>query len=208
MQCDDNILIIDVSNERSSLIRRVEYYCQEKYLAVYLRYQQEPVIYQDVGLNHFEEFKTQPSIGKYYLHYIKQNFKQFKPSTMSEKRKPKGINIAKNAVRWIDWSLDVTKINKDWLVQGEKGGVYLNGKLRMLPDGTVDKFECLGFMVQSVPSDVYKAAEAQEKGSGKKIDGIILGNAKELEWDRDNEGQPGVAAPSGIGDEVKDDLPF
>jgi len=202
-----DILVIDVPNERSSLIRRVEYYVDEKYLAVYLRYKNEPVIYEGIPLTHFEEFKTQESIGKYYLHYIKPNFKQFKPSNMAEKQKPKGINIAKNEVRWIDISIDVQKINKEWLVQGEKG-VYLNLKLRMLPDGTVDKYECLGFLAQNVPSDVYKAAEEKEKGSGKKIDSIIVGNAKELQWDRNTEGLPGVAMPSGVTQEVQDDLPF
>ena len=202
------ILVIDVSNERSSLIRRVDYYIYEKYLVIYLRYQQQPNIYEDVPASHFEEFKTQPSIGKYYLHYIKPNFKQFKPSTMTEKRKPKGINIAKDEVRWIDMSLDVQKINKDWLIPGEKSGVWLNLKMRMLPDGTVDKYECLGFIVQSVPSDVYKAAEEKEKGSGKKIDGIILGNAKELQWDNEVVVPGSVTGASGIPTEVADDLPF
>lgn len=200
--------ILEVSKERSSFIKKLEYDETNRTLGVHVRPYEAVLYYEKIPLKVFEEFTKQHSIGKYYLHFIKSNFKQIFMAN-EEKRKPKGVNNAKDEVRWIDFSLDVTKINKDWLVQG-KSGVYLNGKLRMLPDGKVDEYGCLGFMAQSVPSDVYKAAEAKEKGSGKKLEGIILGNAKELVWgERNEENVPGnTGAASGIDTEVSDDLPF
>lgn len=205
-----NIIVLDIPENKSSLLSKIEYDTDNFLLTVHFRkYFTDKITYKEVIPKIFDEFTKQHSLGKYYLHHIKPNFKQFKQEVMSDKKRPKGINIAKNEVRWIDISIDVQKINKDWLTQGEKG-VYLNLKLRMLPDGTVDNYDCLGFIVQSVPSEIYKAAEQKEKGSGKKIEGIILGNAKELDWsNRNEEGIPGSQyGQIGVSDDIADDLPF
>lgn len=208
MQYEDDIYCLDIPKERSSLIKRLEYNGSKCQLAVFLRYSNNPIIYEKVSMNHYEEMISHQSIGKYYLHFIKPNFKTINSKNM-DKRQPNKINIASDKVRWIDISINVREIKKEWLTEGEKG-TYLNVKLRMLPDGTVDKFGNLGMIVQSVPTEIYKAAEAKEKGSGKKIEGVILGNAAELDWGNSNtEGMPGQQGGTLLGDlGVAEDLPF
>lgn len=200
-----NVWALDIRG--SSLIRKVEWEEGPNILTVYFRkYYTDKLSYEGVSKNHFIEFAHQKSIGKYYLHYIKQNFTQLKECTMSEKRQRKTKNVASNKKRFIDFSLDVRKINKDWLFEGEKG-TYLNVRLIMLPDGEVDKHGNLGFVVQSVPTPIYKAAEAAEKGSGRKIQGNILGNAAELDWE--NQGESIAGEEVGVlGEAPVDDFPF
>lgn len=204
MQSD--VFILDINEARSGLISKVEYDLSNQLLSVSLRYKTHPLEYVNVPRVYFEALCSSESIGKYYLNNIKSKFKLRK---MSEKQMPKGINVAKDEVRWIDISIDVQKILKEWLVQGEKG-VYLNMKLRMLPDGKVDNYECLGFIAQTIPKEVYNAAESEKKGSGRDIKAPILGNAKELQWgERDTEGIPGQQQGSlGVDEAVVDDLPF
>jgi len=200
-----NVYILDIDKARSGLISKLEYDLESKIMSVSLRYKTHALEYVDVPFNSFEEMSFSESIGKYYLNNIKSKFKLRK---MSDKKMPKGINIAKDEVRWIDISIDVQKILKEWLVAGEKG-TYLNMKLRMLPDGQVDQYECLGFITQTVPKEVYNAAEKEKKGSGRDIKNVILGNAKELQWgERDTEGLPGQQSGNLVGDEPVDDLPF
>jgi len=206
MQYND-VYILDINEARSSLISKVVFDFERKLLSVYLRFKTHPLTYDNVPLKEFENLCSSESIGKYYLHYIKPNFSLTKLRNMAQR--PKGINIAKDEVRWIDISIDVQKIIKDWLIAGEKG-TYLNVKLRMLPDGQVDQYECLGFVTQTVPKEVYNAAEAEKKGSGRDIKAPILGNAKELQWgDRNEETIPGGLQGSPYKEgEGGDNLPF
>lgn len=200
---------MDILDEKSSLISSIEWDDSNDELTVYFKsYYTDKIIHEGVTKKIFEQFGKEKSVGKYYLNFIKPNFKQSKKQSMSNQ--PKGINIAKGDVRWIDMSIDVTKIKKEWLTTGLKG-TYLNLKLRMLPDGEVDKYECLGFLVQQAPTEIYKAAEAKQKGSGKELKGEILGNAKELDWNSsNNEGIPGQQGGTLVGENsgVADDIPF
>lgn len=185
----DSVYVLYISKERSSLIHRIEYNEDTLLLYVYVNYSKNPFVYEGVHRNHFLEFTQQKSIGRYYLNYIKPNFLQVKTNFMAER--PKTKNKASAEVRWIDMSINVREIKKEWITPGEKGD-YLNFKLRMLPDGETDKYGNLGMLVQSVPSQLYKEAEAKQKGSGKDIKGVILGNAAELDWGNVNkEGMPG-----------------
>lgn len=203
-----SVYILDIPKARSSLIERIEFDEYNYLLSVLLRYKKVNEIYQDVTWADFDNLCSAESIGRYYLNYIKPNFKQVKKETMAER--PKTKNEASDDYRWIDLSINVAKIKKEWLVDGEKG-TYLNCKLRMMPNGKTDKFGNLGFIAQSVPTEIYKAAEKAEKGSGKKIEGVILGNGAELDWGKGAEGQPGVQTGTLRGTDGaadNDDLPF
>lgn len=168
-------------------------------------------MFEQVELNHFEEFSKQESIGKYFLHYIKPNFKQTKDYIMSnEEKKLKTKNEASSKTRFIKLSINVRDLLKEWLHEGEKG-TYLNCTLHMKPDGEVDQFGNLGFLTQDVPSVIYKAAEEKQKGSGKDIKGPILGNAAEIDWDAMRSGgglQPGTETGNLLPADAQDDLPF
>lgn len=209
----DNIFIVDINEQRSSLIRKLEYNEDLKLLTVYFRkYYTDNLSYADVSPNHFEEFSKQKSIGKYYLHYINKNFKQVKVNQMSEQQKMPTKNEASNKMRFIDISINVKEIIKEWIHAGKKGD-YLNLTLCMKPDGEMDDFGNLGFVTQKVPTSVYKEAEAKEKGSGKLIRGPILGNACEVDWSQSRGGgaseiQPGGDTGNLISSEAMNDLPF
>lgn len=208
----DNILIVEINEKRSSLISKIEYDEDEKLLSVYFRkYYRPSSTHAGVFKNHFEEFAKQPSIGKYYLNYIKPNFTQIQNNkTMADKKRPKTKNLASNSKRYLKISIDVRKINKEWLFEGKDTSTYLNVTLHMLPDGTLDKYGNLGMITQDVPKEIYEAAEKEQKGMGKEIKGNILGNAAELDWSEYSGAQPGVE--NGIvghySDEAVDDLPF
>lgn len=195
-----NVIILDIPENRSSLIKRLEYCEDTEILVVYFRdYYTDHISYEGVSNNHFLEFTKQSSIGKYYLHFIKPNFKQFKPKRMADqKKKPVGINRASDQKRFIKMSIDVTKINKKWLHDGEKG-TYLNFTLMMLPDGETDKYGNLGMIVQDVPREVYL--------EDKSVKGEILGNGAEFEWEG-REGGPGVETGTLHNTDIADDLPF
>lgn len=206
----DNTICIDISDNRSTLIRKIEYDPYNMLLLVHFKngYHLKQVLHEGVHPNHFDELINAVSIGKLYLGFIKPNFKQINYNTMGDaSKRPNTKNSASNEVRWIDLSIDVNKINKDWIIAG-KNGNYLAMKLRMLPDGEMDKFGNLGMIVQAVPTEIYKKAEAEKKGSGKDIKGEILGNAAELDWGNSNtEGTPG-AIQGTVGGVPEEELPF
>lgn len=210
-QLSNNILVLDIPESRSSLLRKIEYDCDNCVLIVYFRKSFAYQLFEDVSLNIFEEFSKQSSIGKYFLHFIKQNFKQTKNYTMSEeKKKLVTKNEASNKTRFIKISINVRDIIKPWLHEGEKG-TYLNCTLVMKPDGEVDSYGNLGFISQDVPSEVYKAAEAEKKGSGRDIKTPILGNASEIDWEamRSRSSiQPGTETGKLHQPSDNDDLPF
>jgi len=193
-----NSMIVDISEQKSSLIKRIEYCEENKILTIYFRkYYTNMLCYENVELNHFQEFYRQKSVGKYYLHYIKPNFSQLKTSKMADK--PKTKNEASDKKRFIKISIDTTKINKDFIHVGEKGN-YLNVTLMMLPDGELDKFGNLGMVVQDVPKAVYE--------KNKDAKGEILGNGCEFAWEARSEGTPGSETGKLNDGSINDDLPF
>lgn len=214
MQSDnEEIYVIDFTEQKSSLISKLEYDALKCQITVFFRnYFVEKFTYEGVAAEIFEEFINQESPGKFYLHFIKPNFKQVKFYKMSdEKKKLPTKNIASDKKRWIDISIDVRKIKKEWL-QDHPSGTFLNMKMQLLPDGTVDKYGNLAMITQTVPQKLYKDAEAKEKGSGKNIESPILGNAAEIDWDSFKGGggavQPGSDGSPYNSDAPVDDLPF
>lgn len=159
--------------------------------------------FADVPMEVFVEFTHSKSFGSFYHSNIKNKYKMAKKSAppvvdepAQEKRKPKKINRASDEYRYIEFDIDLDKINKQWLVVGEKSKHrFLKCKLRMEPDGEVDKYGNLGFISQTVPNDVYK--------KDKTVKGEILGNACELEWNT-----PEQEETHAISSDLMDDLPF
>lgn len=190
--------------EDSALISALEYDADKKELTIYFKkYYTDKLTYEKVSHFIFEEFLNYSSKGKFYLHYIK---KQFKQKNMAEK--PKTVNQSSPEKRFIDISIDVKKINKDWLFEGEKG-TYLHMTLQMLPDGLIDGYGNLGMVTQKVPKKVWddeKSLPVAEKSRG-----AILGNAAEFERKKaSSEGAPGTEAGTMVSEltEPLEDLPF
>lgn len=114
-------------------------------------------------------------------------------------KKDLGVNKHSDKKRFIKMRLNVLKINKEWLFQGQEG-VYADITLVLLPDGTVDKYGHCGMITQDVPKEVYK--------ENKDTQGEILGNGFEFA-PRAQEGSPAQKAGSlGLNDGMADDLPF
>lgn len=199
------IFVLDIRESHSSLISKIEFDDELGHLTVYFRsYYLYSSTHEGVRMKEFEEFAKQVSIGKFYLDFIKPNFKQVNQRFMAKER-PKTINKASDDVRYLDISIDVQKIIKEWIYAGEKGS-YLHLRLRMLPDGKVDNNGNLGFVSQKMPKDVREARKAQGM-EGNDLRGPILGNACEFEPFK-NEGQPGSESGERISEEGMDDLPF
>jgi hypothetical protein len=96
----------------------------------------------------------------------------------------------------IQLSVDVTKINKDYLVEGKKGK-YMTLSLKKNKDGK-DQYDNDGFIVQVIPKD------KREEG----LRGPIVGNYKEY---LDDYIAPAKAAAFKKPEQVEDkddDLPF
>lgn len=178
----------------SSLIKSVSYDDELLELTLEFRetYFKDKEVFIEFYPYDFAAFTEAKSFGKYYLNFIKSHFKLKK---MAEK--PRGVNKAKNAKRYIRLNINVKDINKDWLVVGEKG-TYLNATLQMLPDGDTDRYENLGMITQDVPKDV------REKN--KETKGAILGNAIEQVWGDTK--STSVATQGNEDNQALDDLPF
>lgn len=198
----------------STLIKEIEYNPDTRDLRIVFRkYYVEQLVYQNVPFNYFEELScpTGKSVGRFYLEMIKPNFK-LKINNMG-KEKPKTVNTSgSDQKRFIRCSIDVTAINKDWLVPAESGKVYLNFTLQHLKTGELDRFGNLGMITQDVPSEVYE--KEKHLPVEKRTRGEILGNGCEFER-KPKEGAPGdTAAPTleNMDEEKKqeliDDLPF
>lgn len=192
----------------SSLIREIEYDEDTEELTVRFRkYYTDELTYIGVPFKYFMQFSEEKSMGKFYLRMIKPNFKQ-KTDTMSDSKKPKGINRASDEKRFIKLSIDVTAIEKQWLFQGETGKVYLNATLAMLPDGEVDKYENLGMITQDVPKAIFEKEVKAKVPPEKRTKGKILGNGAEWERKAVSEGRPGQETEKMGVDDINDDLPF
>lgn len=194
-------IVLDISEKRSSFVKRIEYNEDENLLSIHVRPYQSTLYYSGVFKNVFEEFSKQNSIGKYYIQFIKPNFKQIKLNTMAER--PKTKNQASDQKRFIKLRINVRDINKAWLVAGEKGD-YLDMTLQMLPDGKLDKFGNLGMITQDVPKSIYEKEKQLPKTE--KTQGAILGNGAELDWNSNTESQPGSGGD--IGNVEEENLPF
>lgn len=199
---------IQFEENESSLLSGFDYSTKENVLVIYFKkYYVDSLEFHGVDPSVVYEFIESKSKGKFYLNQIKSKFKARK---MNTEKKRKSINKASSDTREIFISIDVKKINKDWLHVGEKG-TYLKLKFRLMPDGTVDKYGNLGMVTQEVPKSVWEP----EKESGIPIEertkSIILGNGVEFEkWKPVNENVPGseegAIASSLL--EPLDDLPF
>jgi hypothetical protein len=98
----------------------------------------------------------------------------------------------------INLSIDVTKINKERLYQGQKGK-YLN--LTMLVDTQPDQYGNNGFAAEQVSK--------QESDSG--VKGTILGNCKIVWSDNDHANtapQSAQSTPNNYFDDKDSEIPF
>jgi hypothetical protein len=184
-EINGSVFVMTLTNEDSSIIRKITYDIETHELEVEKTFGKS--VYINVPTKTFFEFSVADSIGSFYHSNIKNNFmgktkvEKQQETPVVEKRKPKKINKASNDYRWIDIDVDLDKLNPKFLVIGQKTGHrFLKMRLRMEPDGDVDKFGNLGFVAQVVPTDMYK--------KDKSLKGEILGNACELVWD-DNDSE-------------------
>jgi len=180
------LFILEMNALDSSFISQVVYDAKTEILSVVLK-NDSTYNYKDFPLETFVEFSVAKSFGGFYNSEIKNKFKKLNSTKMAEKNgnQPNRINKAGDFKRYIRMSIDVTKLKKDWFYvskdpeTGEVKAVYAKLTLVMQPDGTVDKYGQLGFVVQEVPKEVAK--------ENKDLKGPILGNGEELEWKREEE---------------------
>jgi len=200
------LFIIELNNLDSAFITEVVYDAKTEILSVVLK-NSSVYNYKDVPMETFLEFSTSNSFGSFYNSNIKNKFKHLIMAKESSNQ-PTRINKAGNFKRYIKMSIDVTKLNKDWFYisrdeeTDEVKAVYAKITLCMLPDGEIDKYGQLGFVVQDVPADVMKEAPANAKPRG-----AILGNGEELEWKKQEEKVERVTTAEEA-DDILDDLPF
>ena len=97
----------------------------------------------------------------------------------------------------------VIPIKENFLFESESGGVFLNVRVN-LKDGE-DDFKQHGFIGQSVPSDIYKAATDEQKEEMQKTP--ILGGLKDWEFDSSSYNSDNAGSQGEDIDE-EDDLPF
>lgn len=205
---------LDFTKEESSLISAVDYDDETEEITLWFhKYYTDKLTYGNFKMKYFESFCEVRSKGRYYLNFLKTNFK-LKHQTMAEgkKNKPKGINKASDKKRFIKMRLNVAMVNREFFIQGEKG-TYMDITLQMLPDGLVDSYENLGMITQDVPKEVYE--REKKLPANQKSQGAILGNGKELLWENSGaEGGVGADGASFEGMSPEDiavltgDLPF
>jgi hypothetical protein len=95
-------------------------------------------------------------------------------------------------------SIDVSKLKKEWLFQGEKGK-YAN--ITLLYNEVQDTYGNNGMVVQDVPKAIYE--------KDKTVKGPILGNAKQFSGGGGApEAKPGEEPNLPTGSADDDDLPF
>jgi hypothetical protein len=178
--------------EQSSLIKDFNYDADTKELTIYFvdKYYKENEIYVDVEPQFVVEFLEADSLGKFYLSKIQYKLKQ-KTEIMADK--------------FIQASIDLSKIKKEWLVQGsnvrDDGSVGIFMNITILYKEQQDQYGQNGFIVQKVPKEVYQA--------DKTVKGPILGNCKEFENKPKTEvAVPGEATGKNLNQDIADDLPF
>jgi KTSC domain-containing protein len=191
----NKITIVSFSEEDSSFVTMASYDEETRILSVELK---------GIGGKYFEnvpntifiDFITSPSKGNYYNTQIKQKFK-----FMSEgKNQPNKINRSDpQNFRWVNMSVNLSKIDKSWLRKGKDTGDYwVDLSMRVQPEGQVDQYGKLGMIVQQVPAELYK--------KDKNLKGAILGSAEQLDWTGGHQDEETDLV--GNSTDWKDDLPF
>lgn len=171
----------------STLISSIEYFEEQEELEIkFKKYYVDKLVYREVPLSYFIEFSEAKSFGKFYLQYIKPNFKlKHNPQNMAD--------------LVIKCKINILKVIKDWFFQGEKG-VYFN--FTILYNKEQDAYKNNGLIIQDVPTEIYKADKTKK--------GEILGNCRV--WENSGagseEGQPGKESGKMGIDGISDDLPF
>jgi hypothetical protein len=208
------LFIIELNELDSSFISQIVYDGKTEILSVVLK-NENVYNYEKVPLEIFVEFSSSNSFGSFYNENIKNKFKHLNLKNMAKeengnkKNQPNRINKAGDFKRYIKMSIDVKKLNKDWFFVSrdketdEVKAVYLKMTLCMQPDGEVDKYGQLGFIVQDVPQEISKAEKDLPKNERSK--GEILGNAEELEWVRAEEKTELVNSDD---EDIMEGLPF
>lgn len=196
-------MLHEVEDVASSFIKSVYYNDDTMDLrVVFKKYFCEEMTHINVPHEIVMELFASDSQGRYYKEKIEKVFKR-----KNYKAMPETTNAPKQEIVWIDCSIDVTKINKDWLLVAEKAAadghtpVYLNFSIGYRKEK--DQYGNNGMITQKVPKDVYMA--------DKTIKGPILGNGKV--WPREKQHTPGSEegtkpAANVENAEVFDDLPF
>lgn len=211
-------MITYVEIENSSLVTEVFWDSETRDLTVVFKgYFVEYLVYENVPSMYIEAFSKTQSAGKFYLQLIKPKFK-LKKQKMTTKTKtaskdaeakprPETTNKSSDSKRYIEMSIDLDEVIKDWIFIGEKEkkngrkGKYLHITLALLPDGQLDGYGNLGMVTQKVPKEVYI--------ENKETRGPILGNGSEFKRkSSEPEGQPGVETAKRGVDEDDIDLPF
>ena len=184
------MLDTNFTEKHSSLISRIVYDDNEVLIIYFRRYYVESYTYFDVPSSVLEAMFASKSIGKFYLTNIKNNY-------LTKQKQDK------MADKVIKMSIDVKKINKDWLFPGEKG-TYLS--VTLLYNEEQDQYGNNGMLLQDVPKKIYEAEKNLD--ASRKTKSVILGNGKVFSNEPSNrEGQPGKEG-SAMGVDEDDDLPF
>jgi hypothetical protein len=164
----------------SSLIKDIDYDSENRILTIFFvdRYFKNYDIISGVSPEEVSDFLESESLGKYYLQHFK--------------------NRNKMADLIIQASIDLSKIDKNWLVKGEKtNGIYAN--LTIIYNEKSDKYGQNGFIIQKVPKEIYEA--------NKEARGPIIGNIKVFEQ-KPVITTPGEVVGVPLSQEIADDLPF
>jgi hypothetical protein len=209
-----SLFILEFNKLDSSFIKTVAFDGKTEILSVVLQ-NDNTYNYQKVPFETFIEFSSAASPGSFYNNNIKNKFSHLNLTKMAEKKgnQPNRINKASKDKRFIKMSIDVSKLKREWFYiskdkeTDEIKGVYAKLTLSMLPDGEVDKYGQLGFIVQDVPQEISKAE--MDKPKNERTRGEILGNAEELEWAREETKLTAVTdIDSEEADDILDNLPF
>ena len=96
----------------------------------------------------------------------------------------------------------VLPIDKNYMIRGKDGGVYLNVKVNL--KDKEDDFNQHGFISHQVPSAIWKEASEEEQAEMKKTP--ILGGIKDWDFNGGSSSSNSNTSHDDIGEE--DDLPF
>jgi len=209
--------LIVIENIQSSLISKITYDLYSLELTIYFhKYYTDKLTYKDISPELFTRFSEASSVGKFYILIIKNNFKlknmakavSKTQQAPPKKERPKTVNPFELSDKvFVKMSIDVTKLNKAWFFQSEKGGVYANITLAVNPKGETDQYGNLGMVTQDVPSSVYDTEKGLPKSERTK--GNILGNGAVFEKSVASFYTPGSETEKmGVDEEINDDLPF
>lgn len=124
---------------------------------------------------------------------------------MAENQKPKTINKSSDKQRKINISVDVKKLIKEWFVSGQKS-TYMNLTLNLMPDGEVDNYGNLGYVVQTPPKSIKEEHSKMTKEERPRWP--IVGNGVEYEYKPIGESVEDIQNAPAASSSDFDDLPF